>query len=155
MALNDVYLFTEYITTTKNNQKYRKSCILNDLYAFVHHHRSHVLYIWMLNQYLFNEGDYLMVSYNCLGACKVCIYFTPNCVGFTDGIYRNKYVSPPGQIYFECWDERNVYCGPNPFSTNKAPHNGKCKDLFEISASYWQVDHGVDCSGWPNGNYTS
>ncbi|VDI13801.1 Hypothetical predicted protein [Mytilus galloprovincialis] len=102
-----------------------------------------------------NKCDYLTVSYNCLGACKDCIYFTPHCIGFTDGIYRNKYVAPPGEIYFECRDERNIYGGANPCTANMAPHHGKCRDLYEIPSSYWGVGYGVDCSGRPNGNYKS
>lgn len=57
--------------------------------------------------------------------------------------------------YFECLDERNIYRGSNPCLTNMAPYNGKCKDLFEIPASYWEVGYGVDCTGRPNGNYIS
>ncbi|XP_052086945.1 uncharacterized protein LOC127724124 isoform X2 [Mytilus californianus] len=102
-----------------------------------------------------NKCDYLAVSYYCLGACKACIYFTPDCVGFADGIHRNTYISPPGENYFECQDERNIYGGQNPCPTNMAPYNGKCRDLFEIPASYWQVGYAIDCSGRPNGNYES
>ncbi|CAG2235518.1 unnamed protein product [Mytilus edulis] len=102
-----------------------------------------------------NICDYLAVSYNCQGACKVCIYFTPDCVGFNDGIYRNKYVSPLRDIYFECRDERNIYGGPNPCPTNMAPHNGKYRDLYEIPTSYWGVGNTIDCTGRPNGNFKS
>ncbi|CAC5391699.1 unnamed protein product [Mytilus coruscus] len=97
----------------------------------------------------------IAVSYNCVSACKYCTYFTPYCEGFTDGTYRHIYVWPPVEDYFKCRDERNIYRGSNPCPTNMAPHNGKCKDLFEIPASFWEVPYGVDCTGRPNGNYKS
>ncbi|XP_071135271.1 uncharacterized protein [Mytilus edulis] len=99
-----------------------------------------------------NKCDYLAVNYYCSGACKVCIYFFPDCVGFADGIHRNEY------IYFECQNERNIYGGQNPCPSNMAPHNGKCTDLFEIQHvqhSNWQLGYAIDCSGRPNGNYKS
>ncbi|VDI08421.1 Hypothetical predicted protein [Mytilus galloprovincialis] len=102
-----------------------------------------------------NKCDYLAVGYNCQAACKVCIYFTPDCMGIADGIYRNKYIEPPGEFYFECQNERIIYSGENPCQTNMAPYNGICRDMFKIPASYYQVGYGVDCSGRPNGNYRS
>lgn len=104
---------------------------------------------------LIYSGDYLAVSYNCVSACKECQYFTPHCDGFTDGIYRNRFIWPLVEEYFVCRDERNIYRGSNPCFTNMAPYNGKCKDLFEIPASYLVVGYGVDCTGRPNGNYKS
>ncbi|VDI50299.1 Hypothetical predicted protein [Mytilus galloprovincialis] len=102
-----------------------------------------------------NKCDYLAVSYICRGACKDCIYLTPDCMGFSDGIYRNKYMEPSVGYYFECQNERIIYSGGNPCQTNMASHNGKCKEKFEIPTSYWQDGYGVDCSGRPNGNYKS
>ncbi|CAG2229568.1 unnamed protein product [Mytilus edulis] len=100
-----------------------------------------------------NKCDYLADSYICNAACKVCVYFSPDCMGFSDGIYRNKYVAPPGEVYFECQDERNIYDGRNPCQTNMTPYNGKCTNIYEIPPFYWQVGYGVSCSGRSNGNY--
>ncbi|CAG2235509.1 unnamed protein product [Mytilus edulis] len=101
--------------------------------------------------------DYLAVGYFCNHgtACKICEYFNPDCMGISDGIYRNVYVEPPGGHYFECQDERSIFDGGNPCPTNMAPYNGKCRNLFEIPTTYWHVGYGVDCSGRPNGNYES
>ncbi|CAG2229574.1 unnamed protein product [Mytilus edulis] len=104
-----------------------------------------------------NKCDYLAVNYYCMGACKVCIYSFPDCVGFADGIHRNEYISQSSR-YFECQNERNIYGGQNPCPSNMAPHNGKCTDLFEIQHvqhSNWQLGYAIDCSGRPNGNYKS
>ncbi|CAC5391687.1 unnamed protein product [Mytilus coruscus] len=98
-----------------------------------------------------NKCDYLAISYFCLGACDKCTYYTPDCVGFADGIHRTKYI----ELYFECQNERNIYGGQNPCPTNMSPYNGKCKDLFEIQPSNWQLGYAIDCSGRPNGNYKS
>ncbi|XP_063401940.1 neurogenic locus notch homolog protein 1-like [Mytilus trossulus] len=100
-----------------------------------------------------NKCDYLAISYICNGACKVCVYFSPDCIGFSDGIHRNKYVAPPGEVYFECQDERNIYDGRNPCQNDMTPYNGKCTNTYEIPPSYWQVGYGVSCSGRTNGNY--
>lgn len=55
--------------------------------------------------------------------------------------------------YFECKDERDIYNGSNPCQTNMAPHNGKCRDIFEIQTTYWVVGNAVVCSGQTKGNY--
>ncbi|XP_052086947.1 protein jagged-1-like [Mytilus californianus] len=99
-----------------------------------------------------NKCDYLAISYTCDSACKLCIYFTPDCVGFADGIYDNIYISIGG-TYFECKDERNIYVGENPCPTSMAPYNGECKDLFEIPINHYGIGYGVDCNGRENGNY--
>lgn len=36
-----------------------------------------------------------------------------------------------------------------------APHNGECRDLFEIPTTYYGVGNAVNCYGRPNGNYKS
>ncbi|CAC5391689.1 unnamed protein product [Mytilus coruscus] len=88
-------------------------------------------------------------------ACKLCKHFNPDCVGFADGIHRNRYMSTPEEEYFECQDERNIYSGHNPCPKNMVPYNGKCTDLFEIKPSNWQRGYAIDCSNRTNGNYKS
>ncbi|XP_063401938.1 uncharacterized protein LOC134686193 isoform X2 [Mytilus trossulus] len=100
-----------------------------------------------------NKCNYLAISYTCLGACKECIYFTPDCEGFADGVYDNMYILHG--YYFECRDERNIYGGANPCKTNMAPHNGECRDLFEIPTTPWGVGNGIACNSRQNGNYRS
>ncbi|CAC5391695.1 unnamed protein product [Mytilus coruscus] len=101
-----------------------------------------------------NKCDYLAISYTCVSACKQCIYFTPDCVGFADGIYDNIYISIGG-TYFECKDERNIYGGANPCPTGMAPYNGECKDLFEIPINLFGIGNGVNYNDRENGNYKS
>lgn len=103
--------------------------------------------------FFLNLGDYLADGYVCYVACRACIAVTPNCVGFSDGIYRNIHIPDQFEVYFECLDERNIYVGKNPCQSNKAPYNGKCQDFFEIPPSNYQLGYGIDCSGRPNGNY--
>ncbi|CAG2189164.1 unnamed protein product [Mytilus edulis] len=96
------------------------------------------------------SGDYLAISYTCLGACKECIYFTPDCEGFADGIYDNMYILHG--YYFECRDERNIYGGANPCKTNMAPHNGEYQQLFGglETGSYATVVkmETIEANGW-------
>ncbi|CAG2230967.1 unnamed protein product [Mytilus edulis] len=100
-----------------------------------------------------NKSDYPEVRTNF--PCEFCRYAVPDCAGFTDGIHRNTYWSPQEEEYFECENERNIYSGQNPCSTNMAPYNGKCTDLFIIQQSIWQSGYAIDCSNRSNGNYKS
>lgn len=94
---------------------------------------------YSIEHFFLKLGDYLAHGYVCYVACRACIAVTPNCEGFSDGIYRNIHISDQYEVYFECRDERNIYVGENPSQSNMAPYNGKCQDLFEIPQSNYQV----------------